>query len=479
MKTNSPKQAFLNRGGDQDEDFDSLLRVEKTQYVPGLVAQAVHADLHRTKILRGGLGGGKSRTAGEHIFALGSAYPGGRFLIGRRDLPTLKRTTQHEFLEKVVVPEAVHTFNVNDNILYLKNRSEFHFIQVKSPDDFKSFEGVAYLIDEADENPSQEIYDKLNQRMRQRILIDGQWVQPPYCGLLVFNPTDDQHWLYHLAQQGEEADVADFRFSTYDNAHNLPDDYIPNLLKTIPPWDVPRLVHGHWGRQIKGVPVIHGFTDQNNVKILRLNERLPLLRGWDFGFNRPSVVFMQIDPVTSRSMIHREFLGEKQLLGAPCGSKPSVVDEVKRITRDLCGDNYPVLDYCDPHGADKKDNAESSVETLRIRFGIHCNYRRTLIKAGVDEIQRKVISNAVVTDWDPKTPHKEESLFLVDPRCPIVRAALLGGYHRDVDGLPAKDGFYDHLTDTIRYVEVHNMGLSLAHRYAHKKYVPRNRVTGY
>lgn len=471
----SPKLSFLSRENDEQDYFDNLIRVNRSEYKPHKVMQRLHMSMARTRINRGGVGSGKTRGMCEHFNAMCLQYPGGTVLIGRQDFPALKATTQKEFLEKVVSPETVDTFNVNENTLYYKNRSQVIFVQTKNPDDFKSFEIMGYGLDESDENKTSEVWERLDDRLRQKVWMDGKWTIPPYAGILTFNPTSEDHWLYDLAQR-KDVSVEDFQSSTYDNIENLPPDYIPNLLKKLPPWEVQRLVFGNWGREIKGKPVYHGFSYERNVRSLKVNESLPIYRGWDFGFGRPAVSWMQMDPITGRCFILREFLGKEQYLNAPTTDKPSVVDEVGRITTELCGANYPILDFCDPHGADKKDNAESSVETLRIHHKIFCTYKRSRIETGMEEIQHKIITEAPI---DREHPEKQESLWLVDHSCKVTIASYCGGYRRDDLGLPFKDGFYDHLMDVDRYIVVNTMNKHLATRMKTKAYKPRNRITGY
>lgn len=469
MQNRSAKLAFLDKVDPDQDYFDNLLQVEPNEYKPGPTGTRAHLSLARTKIIRGGLGSGKSRWATEHINNLALMYPGSLHFVGRKDITSLKVTTQKEFLEFVVRPETILQFNVNENTLYYKNGSQVLFRETKDPQKVKSLQLTSYMLDECDENETDEIWEKLDERLRQKVYIDGKIVVPPYNGLLVFNPTDEEHWLYHLSQR-TDIDVEDFRFSTYENSQNLPPDYIPNLKKRLAPWDQDRLINGNWGRSIKGKPVYHGFTEEGNVRTIKVRGDLPLLRGWDFGFGHPAVCFMQIDPDTGRVFVLREFLGSQMKLH-------DVVPKVKEITQALVGPGYPVFDYGDPHGADEKDVGYSSIEYLRVHHSIFVNHKRERIKTGMEEIQEKILQKAPVSKEDPT---KQESLFLVDRSCKITIAAYLGGYHRDETGKPNKDGYYDHIPDTHRYVIVHNMNRHLANRFKNiKRYVPRNLYTGY
>lgn len=480
MKASSIKHRKIVSTLDEDDDhFESLIKISRTAYTPGPTGTKVHMSLARTRIMRGGLGSGKSRCATEHVNAQALRYPGSRYVIARKDLTSLKETTQKEFLEKVVDSATVSQFNVNDNKLYYKNGSEVLFRETKDPDKFKSLELTGFLIDECDENETAEAYEKLDERLRQTLLIEGVKVEPPYFGLLVFNPTPDDHWLAVVANR-TDIDVTDFRFDTYENVANLPGDYIPNLLRRLPSWDVNRLVHGHWGRSVKGFPVIHGFKRETHVRPFGFVDYLPLLRGWDFGFNHPAVLWAQIDPVVGRIHVHREFLGDKITL-QDTAAGPGVVTKARQITEDLCGPTHPVFDYGDPHGNDKKDVGTSSIEYLRIHHNIHVISRREIIRTGLDELQHKVSTDDYLekTVKGRKKDPTKAPLLVVHPMCKNFIAALEGGYQRDEHGIPIKDGFFDHLVDVSRYILVNNMNAQVKLLHQQRKYKPSNRYTGY
>lgn len=486
-KGKSPKLAFLQgpQGSGLQLSEDGYLKIKREAYNPVPTAIRMHMSLARTRIVRGGLGSSKTRSACEHINNLCLKYPGSLHYIGRKDITSLKVTTQREYLEKVVSPETVLDFNINDNILYYKNGSQVLFREAKEPDKVKSLELTSFMLDECDENDDPEIYEKLLQRLRQKIRgPDGKYKTPPYCGLLVFNPVDDQHWLFELAHKGfnklanteldptpykGDPDIEDFRFDTKDNIRNLPPTYVEDLKSQLPSWDWPRLIEGHWGKCIKGRPVYHGFTEADNVRPIKLISHLPLLVGWDFGYTHPAISFAQIDPQFGRYFKLREFQGTNLQL-------PDVVEAYRKIRNEIAPGTHHVMHFGDPHGADKKDVGESSIDYLRIHHGIVVNTTRSYIKTGRDEIQHKIITKAPL---DSRYPGDEYSLFLVDPSCRITIKSYEGGYHRDKEGKPVKDGVYDHLPDTDRYIIVNNMNTVLAKIRRKSRRRPRNRYTGY
>lgn len=463
----SPKKNFLLGGGPSGE-IDDLIRVEKSSYKPTPTGTRGHMSLHRTKIARGGLGSGKTRWGGEHIDNLCLRYPGALCFIGRKDITSLKTTTQLEYLEKVVSPETIEGFNVNDNILYYKNGSKVLFRETKEPDKVKSLELTAYMVDEADESPTDEIWEKLDDRLRQTFLINGKRVVPPHAGLIILNPVDEHHWIYKLAHR-KDIDLIDLQFNTYENEANLPPQYIPNLLRKLPPWEIRRLIYGEWGRSVKGKPVIHGFKEKTHVRHFDFNPNLPLLRGWDFGFNRPALRISQLDPVLGRYSILDEYLGDRIYLD-------KVVPIANKMVLKYAGAEHPVMDYGDPHGADEKDTGESSIDYLRVHHKIYVRFQRSRIRTGLEEIQHKVLTKG------PRSSEEldiEDPLFEVHPRCKITIAGYLYGYARGDDGIPIKDGYFDHLPDIDRYIMINTVNAHLAAKRKQKRRRPRNRYTGY
>ncbi len=463
----SPKTKFLEKSSvDEFESLDSIIEINK-KYEPGPTGLRVHRSQAKIRLLRGGLGSGKTRCGTEHIDEICRTYPGAMCMIARKDITSLKVTTQKEYLEKVVIPETIASFNVNENNLYYKNGSLVIFRETKDPDKILSTEMAAWLLDEANENEDREIVDKLRYRLRQKISIGGVEIAPPYAGLLSFNPPPKTHWLYEISQ---EPDVEDFQFKTWENKKNLPDGYIEDLIRTLPPWEQKRLIDGDWGIEVKGKPVIWGFTEADNVRKLTPIPGLPVIRTWDWGYNHPCCKLAQFDPFagkTGRYMVFRELLGHKELLNE---FAPKAIMMTKSMF-----DGFPIIDFGDPHGADSKDVGLSSIEYLRRHHGIHVNHKRQKIRVGIEEIQEMVISRAPLT----QSSDKIESCFLVDPMCPITIAAYSYGYHKDQDGNPVKDGYFDHVVDPDRYGIVGNRDKSISLRRPVKKYVPRNYLTGY
>lgn len=463
----SAKKDFLNKTSlDEVDSQDNLIEIAST-YMPGMTANRVHQSTKKIRLLRGGLGSGKTRCGVEHINHLALEFPGSLHLVARKDITSLKVTTQREF-ESVIIPETIASFNLHDNNLYYKNGSLVIFRETKDPKKVLSLELTSFMLDEVDENEHRDIVDNLERRLRQKIMVDGKKVEPPYAGLCVFNPVPKSHWLYELSQ---EDNVDDIQFSTYENAHNLPESYIPDLERRFAkaPWEIDRLLKGNWGIEVKGKPVIHGFGPEH-VMPLTIRPDLPLIRVWDFGYGHPCCKLAQFDHKVGkhgRWMLFRELLGHniKLVDFAPLAIK---------MTLELAQGMH-TLDFGDTHGSDHKDVGETSIDTLKTKFGIYVNHSRQRIKVGIDDIQTLVSETAVLYENDPKL----YPCFLVDPMCPNSRDAYTYGYHKGQDGLPVKDGYFDHFVDADRYGVFGMRGRAMGARRTKNKYRPRNAITGY
>lgn len=472
----SSGQAFSRLSSCTKTTLTSIERLNKKEWywdlqVPGDNNYIAEGVIHHNS--------GKSRTMVEHLNQMCLTYPGGNVVLARKDLGDLKKTAQAEYLSKAVVPETIERFNVNDNTLYYKNGSKCFFMECKTPSNFKSLELIAYGVEEADENEEgvgkDRLMTMLDGRLRQRISIDGRNVPVPYCGIWTYNPTTDDHWLAKLEDKPEYA-MEVFRSSTYDNQQNLPPDYIPNLIATLAPWEIQSLVFGNRAKSPKGKPVLHGFTLEENVRQLKIFPHLPLIRGWDFGFNHPCISLSQYDPEFKRLIKHRELLGNKEQL-------QFFAPKAIALSRALVGPGFTIFDTCDPHGKDQRDVGDSSVEYLRIHHQVHCNTKRQQIKTGLDEMQELIITRAPFrpVDWTDGQEIKEESRLLIDASCRGTIAAYMGGYYRNAEGKPEKDDLHDHYVDTDRYIVVNQMNSGLAyHRKKNQnRYVPTDPVTGY
>jgi hypothetical protein len=404
-------------------------------YTPNKWAAPFHRSSTQNCCLVGGLGSGKTFAAVQEIKALCLENPGFTYLIGRKTLPSLRDTTMKTFFASME-DGLIKKHDKTHNIVTFVNNSEIIFRPLDDMEKMKSLEIAGFFIDEANEI-NLEMYNTLKSRVRQKL----KGKEPKmYRSIISLNPTEEDHWIPQLFLHVKPTNHEMFTSTTLDNMQNLPDGYIEELKRTFTLDMQQRMIYGLFGKVFKGRPVFPQFSRGNYVKGFEFDPNLQLIRGWDFGYNRPAVVWAQMKNKQVR--ILAEMMGKEIYLA------DFIKNEVLPYQMSLFGEklNYKPLDFCDPRGSDESDKGKSSVQVLN-EHGIFPVYRRTWIEEGLVKVKE------CMDTVDEKTG---EANFLVHPRCKVLIEGYRGGYAReDGEDKPKKDDYYDHLQDCARYLIIH------------------------
>lgn len=398
-----------------------------SKYQPNEWQKKMHSCQETHLCTAGAKGSGKSRAALEELKMCALEHPGTTWLIGRKTLPSLKDSTWKEFL--LTLDENLIKYqNKNDRLVQLINGSTFIGRPLDDPKKFDSMQISGFMIDEADEI-EKDIYDTLKSRVRE---MPGGRI-PRYRTFLVLNPCEEDHWIPQMFLHEKPYDHAMYQSSTFDNMANLPPDYIKTLMATYTPDMQQRMLHGMFGKVHKGRPVYPQFSRGEYIRTIEPVQKYPIYRCLDFGFNRPAITWIQF--VDGQLRILAEKLGHRIYLD------DFLKDHVFPFEKELWGIWPKYLAICDPRGSDESDKGQSSIDILN-DFGIYPLHRRTRIQEGIKAIKHLL---------DTKNNEGEPNL-LVHPRCKNFIEGARGGYHR-IDGSeePEKDGFYEHVQDTVRY----------------------------
>lgn len=223
-------------------------------------------------------------------------------------------------------------------------------------------------------------------------------------------------------------------------------------------------MYGLFGKVHKGRAVFPQFSRGQYIFAKEFNPSKPLIRSFDFGFNRPAVVWAQMEG--SQIVVLAELMGKEVYL------QDFIRDEVLTYQQSLFGQLlHKPIDFCDPRGSDESDKGKSSVQILN-EHGIFPAYRRTWIEEGI-----KVMKDLL----DTKNENDEPNM-IIHPRCKTLIEGFRGGYHREQgEDKPHKDGFYEHLMDALRYLCLHAVQrakISSLNRNAQSKNVYVNPITG-
>lgn len=254
------------------------------------------------------------------------------------------------------------------------------------------------------------------------------------------NPPDTTHWLYTAVtgRDSQQVFVKEpylhlFTPQERENERNLRAGYYDELLATLPPDMAQRLVKGQWGAVFPGQPVIREFKRAvHAVRELTFQPKGTLFRFLDFGYRRPAVLWCQVD-VLGRLYILREFMDHD------VEAKP-FAEKVRFMTRTHLAFDPPVQDYGDPAVAQKKDTGQTLAHFREA--GINVQFQHVPFDLSLDMLRRRFTQ---LIEGEP-------AIQIDAKHCPVLTAALSGGYAFKKNGnIPAKDGFYDHLVDCLRY----------------------------
>ncbi|MDB5490349.1 MAG: phage terminase [Micavibrio sp.] len=214
--------------------------------------------------------------------------------------------------------------------------------------------------------------------------------------------------------------------STYDNALNLPDDYIPSLLASYPPQMIDAYLRGQFCNLTSG-SVYPGFDRRKNHSSVVMNDTEPLQIGMDFNVMNMTAIFNVIRDALPVSVY--ELTGVRDT--------PEMIRLIK--------DRFPkrsIIIYPDASGqAHKSVNAsESDLSLLRqAGFTVRVNSTNPAVK------DRVLSMNSMILNADGKRR------WLVNTdMCPKLTESLEQQAY-DKNGEPDKSGGFDHTLDAQGY----------------------------
>ena len=331
------------------------------------------------------------------------------------------------------------------------------------------------VVDEASELPY-ENYVGLQERLSQSKTPFGADYKYPLQFILVTNCIDDDHWIGHPDMGGFPADGTaaqgkrTIRVGLYDNAKFLGSDVLMGFERRYPPGHALRrtVIEGLRGLSMIGVPCYRGAFDRTMHVSPRVeySPYYPILEGWDFGQEKPAVVWMQL-------LAH---IGAVRILGWVKGSHlflETFAPAVLRIRRRLFPGVPDVWAWADPTGAVGNQGMQNTALKLlhsldvQARINPHSNgapQRHAAIQVLGGFMQR------VASDGSPAfqmVPHGIELVSVgarVEERpSDLMVTAFEAGYvwdeHASPDGQPnirkpKKGTRYDDLMNAAEYIVI-------------------------
>jgi hypothetical protein len=209
----------------------------------------------------GGVGSAKTI---HHIHEIAKnclEQPGSRWLMIRRTLKDLKRTSWAELLRHMAdIPGAIKDYNKSNLTITFHNGSE---IMGDSYDDgdltkFQSLNLSGIDIEEANEMPSREIYEGIKLRV-------GRAGAAKNMIFVRSNPDEPDHWLYKYFIEDKNHPNKKVFYSITDQNPFLPDWYKSNLKRDLSPLMARRKLYGEW-LSISGSGVYYNYASEKNFK---------------------------------------------------------------------------------------------------------------------------------------------------------------------------------------------------------------------
>jgi len=417
----------------------------------------------------GAAGAAKTSLACALGWFRGLTIPGYRLIVARQDENKLKETTlkrMEEMLKRLPDGTLVERSQKSPETWYINpiggigaGVSQITFLGLNAG--LGSLEAHGIIVDEADEVDETTMGTL---KLRARL--------PGIGGLflVVFNPPDEDHYLYRdctgLDEHGRpvlDEETGQPKGPIYtlfvpepkENAANVKKGYYEERARQLTPDLRRRYIEGKWGSTLKGTPVYgHSFRRDFHVAKHPLKFRPtdgPLYRFHDFGFHNPFTFYAQKKP-----------FGGLRVLAELNGSDVEIHErapEILSFTKEKFMEAKEVADIGDPAAYQQKDTGATSA--VLIRNGIFLRPAPNDIDGGIRTV-RMLLSRNI----------GGEPALEIDPSCTVLIRTLERGYRYPKDTRrnsdspqkagalkPLKDGIYDHPADAFRYGVVYLFGI--------------------
>ena len=181
----------------------------------------------------GGVGNGKTLSALIKVHMHCEANPGAYFLIGRKYFPELRDSTMRDFLQLM---GHYGTYSAGDKIFTYPNGSQVIFRHLDNQDSLTNLNLSGFYVDQAEDIP-EATFDYLSGRCRLAYNKKTHTYITQRLRMITFNPKGHD-WIWRLFDQKQTADGEDLPnpedyhlevATTFENADNLPSDYLKSL----------------------------------------------------------------------------------------------------------------------------------------------------------------------------------------------------------------------------------------------------------
>lgn len=327
------------------------------------------------------------------------------------------------------------------------------------------------VVEEAAELP-RENWVGLKERLSQSRRPDGVPYRYPLQFILVTNCVDEDHWIAdEYPEEGIDAATKrrTIRVGLYDNAKNLGPDVMMRYEHDYPPGHALRrtVIEGRRGLMMQGKPVYGGAFDRSiHVGPVGYSPYYPILEGWDFGEEKPAVIWLQ----------YHTHIGALRVLGGVKGRNlwlETFAPKVLEIRARLFPMATDVWAWADPTGATGNHGLEHTAIKLLHDYGVPARYDPTANQAAKRYGAIQVIAGHMERAARDGSPAflmpatiielVKDGAALVERETDLMATAFEAGYvwdeHAAPDGSPnirkpKKGTRYDDVMNAVEYVVI-------------------------
>lgn len=371
---------------------------------------AATSGQYRVIVFGGAIRGGKTYWLLLTLTSLCLEYPRSRWVIIRKSLPDLKRTTFPSFASILSdgISEYVQSWNRDTQVVQFINGSELMFMAESFDEDkdlnrFKGLEVNGAGLDEVNELQEQTFY-KVQERIGSWNKAEGR---PPIVCLATCNPANNwvKSIIYERFKEGTLPQRWTFIPSKITDNPHIPAEYLESL-KELPPVQYARFVEGDWDvMDDVANPFLYEWKDEKHIDdSVQLNGNVPVYVSVDFNINPLCALVIQhmgrgavvVDEIKIEKGSVDSFCDAVLALGVPMG--------LIRITGDAMGKGGTVQ---------QRDN--SSAYTM-IKRRLQLSDSQFLIPANPTHYNSRIDCNAALRRLEIKVNSKKCKGFVFDAK---------------------------------------------------------------
>jgi hypothetical protein len=327
------------------------------------------------------------------------------------------------FSEVLSNAKIKYSLNKAEHVLKIRNRGSIIFRTLDNPDRIVGYEVADSIVDELDTLKLEDA-----KRAWQQIIARNRQKKPDRASNTVGVATTPEgfKFVYDRWHKAPTAGYELIRATTYSNARNLPEDYIPTLKRSYPAQLIAAYLDGQFVNLTEGA-VYPEFSRELNHTDAEIAESEPLHIGLDFNvYNCTAIVGVVRD---KKPLVLNELTGLRDT--------PAMIDSIKEHFR-----GHHITAYPDASGKSNK-TVNASLSDLQLLqdagFAVCANEANPLVKDRVMAVNAKIESGA-----------QERALLVNTTKCPVVTECLEQQVY-DKNGEPDKSTGKDHAPDALGY----------------------------